>query len=176
MPNKNINLLPIDLAMGQGGGKALKLARSLAVSMSAGLILLLILGIGALYLFNRQLSSLTRKQDELRNSIRSLEETESGMVLTRDRLGKIDEVLAKRVVEGNFAKQALVLDLARGGIEFRESHLGSSESTLALTSTSSKSISDLFDGFFANEDFNTLTLNSLQFSPLSGYKIELGVY
>ncbi len=174
--NKGINLLPPDLAGGVGGGKLLFVARSLAFSLSAALIVLLTFGIVGMYLMNRQLTLLSDKQTELKQAVRSLEKTESGMVLTRDRLAKVKKIIANRKIEDRFDKQQLIVGYTRDNIRFRESLLQDTESSITFESDSSLAVSDLFDSFFANDNFERLILNSLQFSPFLGYRFELSVF
>ena len=173
---KLVNLLPSDLAAGGSAGKALVWAKSLAVSLSAGLLVLMSLGFGTLYYYNNRLSGLAEAETQLKQSIRSLEQTESGMVLTRERLKMVDKILATRTIEDRFDKQNELLALSREGIRFREIGLDQSDSSLVLESTSSRALSDLFDNFFVNDSFDELVLNSLVFNPFVGYRVDLGVY
>jgi hypothetical protein len=115
-------------------------------------------------------------ETQLKQSIRSLEQTESGMVLTRERLKMVDKILATRTIEDRFDKQNELLALSREGIRFREIGLDQSDSSLILESTSSRALSDLFDNFFVNDSFDGLVLNTLVFNPFVGYRIDLGVY
>ena len=172
---KTINLLPPDL-VGGGIKRAMLVVKSLAISLSAGLLVLVSLGFVAIFLFSNRLSDLNDRQAELRDSIRNLEQTESGMVLTRQRLEMVDRVLSTREIEDRFDKQNTVLALSREGIAFRESNIEQADSSLVIESSSSRALSDLFDNFFVNERFDRLYLNSLIFDPFTGYRVDLGVF
>ena len=90
-----INLLPTDLSPKGPVVRIAALVRSVAV-ISFSLLLITGLGISAFFIVNSlQIKNLNSANEELKGSIKSLEVTEQGLVLVRDRLGKVKQVLAQ---------------------------------------------------------------------------------
>ena len=90
-----INLLPTDLSP---KGPVIKLAKSLKNIAIAGFVVFIISLVSLivfLLFISTNLSSSTARQEQLKTSIKSLEQTEQRLVMVKDRLKYTKQVLGK---------------------------------------------------------------------------------
>src|SRR4030042_2652884 len=112
-----INLLPKDLLPSAGLIKTAKLLKNL-LTLGFGIFTIVLVGLVAFFVLNSiSLRSSTARQEELKNSIKALEQTEQGLVLVKDRLTKVKEVLAKDSGAEEGDNPAKVSSLTTAGVD-----------------------------------------------------------
>lgn len=172
----DFNLLPKDKTLSEKAIKTNKLLTKVAIATGVAFLLITAAGTGAYFLLNHQLNVAKQKQSDLTTSVQNLQSTEAGLILIKDRVQKVDSVLAARSSETSFEKQKSILDSAGGDISFKTSDIDTSRSVLELSSTSSLELLNLMQKLNARDDFATLYLNELLFNPLQGYTAKFEVF
>lgn len=175
MNAQTINLLPTDLGV---KSETTKVAGVLKIVTTATGIILLVLGSMAgayIILLSTQIAASNARQEALKASIGSLEQTEQRLVLIRDRIGKARPILQDQkttqdlVILANF-----VLSLPEG-VTFSEAEVVSGNIEVTFTSTNSQALAALLSNVVVNDSFEKVTLNSFSFNPVAGYLTVLGL-
>lgn len=172
----DLNLLPKEKAASKDVVKTVDLLKKVSFA-SAGVFLLVSAVLGVFYFLSlNSLISTRANHEELAARARSMQATEASLIFLKDRLQKTQIVLAARQNEETFAKQAELLSQASSEVTFKESELGSSNSTLELTTPDSKSLADYMSNIVANSSFRSLVLKELSFGLSAGYSLLFEVF
>ena len=164
-----INLLPTDLSPKGPVVKIAALVRSVAV-ISFSLLLITGLGISAFFIVNSlQIKNLNSANEELKGSIKSLEVTEQGLVLVRDRLGKVKQVLAQDSGADETAGLSKFITQVPQGVEMQEAIISKDGVETTFLATASTSLVQLMAGIISQESFKSVELVSFSFNPNAGY-------
>ncbi|RJR30411.1 hypothetical protein C4564_00325 [Candidatus Microgenomates bacterium] len=169
------NLLPAEVAPSKEVTRATKILNSLAVFSSAAFIVLALAGGSAFVYFNSKLNSLKTSESSLKNNIQNLQATESQLVLLKDRLSKIQNIIASREKESTFAKHKLVAELLPEDVVFEGSDLELSNSTIKITSGDSLALEALIKNMLVQNTLTSLTLSDLNYNPFLGYELKFEV-
>ena len=170
-----INLLPPELAGSKTIIKAGRILNIFAASAIAIFFIVASLGVFSIYVFTNELNDLTTQSDTLKTTIRSLEGVESRLVLIKDRVEKVQRVLADRKNEETFNKQKEIVDNMPASFTFEEAEIEGEKSILGIVSTSSSGMVELFNRILS-QNFVRLALNSIDFNQFAGYKVSLEVF
>ncbi len=164
-----INLLPGDLSPRGPVVRISNFIRSLAV-ISFSILILVALGIGALFVLNTiQIKSVTSQNEELKNSIRSLEKTEQGVVLIKDRLTKAKMVLAQESGKEEVEGLAKLYSSIEGIGEMAEAIVSRNAAEVTFIAPSSLVLSQLMGTIITQDSFKNIELMSFTFNPNAGY-------
>ncbi|KKS77642.1 MAG: hypothetical protein UV74_C0013G0169 [Candidatus Woesebacteria bacterium GW2011_GWB1_43_14] len=174
MPRK-IDLLPSEL---RADTKVVGYARNLrlvAMIVVVGSFFIFLGGVLALYLRSRTLSELETERKALENEVTNLEATEQQLVLVRDRIQKIKEVLDSRNNEELITNQAQLVNSFSEGLKFESAEIDPENSQLGVIAVSSREMSNLFDKLSSNRVFQAIVVEELGFSPVLGYQFYLNM-
>lgn len=172
MPKK-INLLPTRHKDATEVSGLRRLIRILTISSVVLSLSLAALGLAVIFLLSNQLKNLSRQQSELKTSITSLESTEQSLVLVKDRVQKIQELLSASADRDILTKLRFIADSLPPDLLISNSDLSSSGSFVELTAFSSSAIKELFSTLVKNKQFSSLILEDLKFNPVLGYQFTL---
>jgi hypothetical protein len=125
------------------------------------------------FIFNAvTLRSSTNKQAQLTGSIKALETVEQQYVLVKDRAQKIDTVEK----EGNaLIDYERYLNLALGlpdGSSMTSGKVYVDTIESVITVQKSSALTQVFSTVLANDNYDTVTLKTFNFSPKTGYNVE----
>lgn len=164
-----INLLPTDISPKGPVVKISNLIKNLAV-ISFVLFLLTALGMLAIFILNSvQLRSLNESSENLKTSIKSLETTEQGLVLVKDRLSKVKLVLA----DESGGQEAEGLGIINSGlptsVSLTEAVVSKDVLDVTFIATDSQGLAALMTRIISQEAFAKVDLVSFSFNPSTGY-------
>ncbi len=168
-----INLLPTDLSP---KAPAIKLAKSLKNLVIAGFVIF-ILGLMALigyFIFiSTELSSSAARQEQLKTGIKSLQETEQRLVLTKDRLKYVKEVLGETSATDDLEQlETLLLNLPEG-VSLNRMDVGKDKVELTLLAANSLGVTQSLASLTAAGLYQRIVLLSFSFNPDIGYLVTL---
>jgi len=176
MAVKKINLLPKEFVPGKAVTKPLKVIRQVSYLFLAGFAIIIALGFGSVYYYNNELKNVITEQDRLKNSIQSLQETEQQLILTKDRIAKIQSVLSTRSVEDKFSKQKIIIDNLPDKITLQSAEIRRDRSILDLQAINSRDLVNFIASVSSRTDFNQITMDGLNFNSFRGYTLSLQIY
>lgn len=175
MAAKSINLLPKEL-LKKDVSKSVLAARQISYGFVFIFFLVNAVFFGVEFYFNQQLSNIERNQSQLKNNIVNLEETEQRLILTKDRIQKIDNILNNRQIEDRVNLHSLLINNLPQNVFLESQEIDTSQSKIELVSTNSKDLVNFMASLYGREDFTSLALENMSYNPFTGYKIILEVY
>ena len=171
-----INLLPKGLAK---ESSSVKLAESVKKISQAGLILFilfLIAGIAYLFFLSSQVSSSSTLQDQLKVSIRSLEDTEQRVVLVKDRAEKSASVLDEPSASLSVISFETFSSNLPVGANLVESKITGEKTDATFLTRSSSDLVQLMAAITLSDFYERVELESFGFTPAAGYLITLNLF
>jgi hypothetical protein len=169
-----INLLPKD---DLGNLRDSALARGLRRVSYLSLGFFLFFSVGSfllLYYLGDGLKKAQIANSALRSEVRSLEATEQGLVLLKDRLGKISDILSLRDTNDAVEKQEKLLGTLGVTYSLRELKLSSDSPFVTIHAPDSLSMRDLFLSLYKSPDYENVRLVNLIYGS-DGYMVSLVV-
>lgn len=168
-----INLLPTDLAAKSPIKKTADVLKKVAIGGFV-LLFLFLIGSGAyLYFLNLQVRNSVANQEELKQSIESLEQTEQQLVIVRDRLDKAETVLGKESAAEELEDFEELAGLIPPTVAVTEADMVSGRSEVSLIAVSSSGLVQLMANLISLELYERIELTSFGFTPGSGYLVSL---
>lgn len=166
-----INLLPTDLTP---KGPVVKLANTLKLISYIAFSVLVITGIGLIAFFvinSLSIRSTNSQNEELKTSIESLEETEQGIVLVKDRLNKAKSLLGEK--SGREEAQALSNLMPQIGADATliEAIVDKAEFETTFVTLSSSVLSQLMATVVVQDTYKGIELISFSYNPNAGYVV-----
>ena len=170
---KSINLLPVELVASGSTLRNAKLLTTVSMGLFGLVIFMSILGGVSIYYFNSEKKDATSKVSDLKANIVNLQSAEQGLVLTKDRVVKIEEVLSARDVEARYQIQKYIVNSFPEGMLLEESEIESSGLKLIVDVINSAVLYDFVSSLRANESITSVNVKSLSYTPFDGYKFEM---
>ena len=168
-----INLLPKDLIPGAGFIKSAGILRRL-VTLGFAVFVIIAMGIVGFFIFNSlSIRNSDNKQSELKNSIKSLEQTEQGMVLVKDRIGKVQQVNALPSSAEESANLSTIFSQASGLGTLTEAIIEKEKLDTTFSVSSSSALTQLLATIVTGENYKRVELMSFSFNPNVGYLVSL---
>lgn len=169
----DINLLPTDIAPKGPVNKISNLLKRISIYGAVALVLFL-LGVGG-YIFFLQSQTRTSlaNQQELEQSIRSLEQTEQRVVLLKDRIKRAGSVFSVDTATPALDDFEELTFVVPAGARLTEAEITTENSEVSYLVTSSSDLAQLMAGVFSVEDYEKIELTSFGFSPTAGYLVGL---
>lgn len=168
-----INLLPTDLSPKSSIARTSQTIKSVSI---VALVIVVISTIGLIGYFafiSFQLNSSNAKQEQLKTNIRSLEQTEQSLVLTRDRIVNARKVLGKETTAEALEDLSSLFISLPPGIEIREAQVLSSKTELSLVAKSSSVLAQSLVLILASDYYKNIKLSSFAFNANVGYVLSL---
>lgn len=169
-----INLLPTELLPSAGLTRTAKLLRSV-LTVGFGIFVVAVLGLVGFFSVNAlSLRSSNARQEELKTSIKSFEQTEQGLVLVKDRLGKVKEVEAKDNADNEVAALSGLFGSLPAGVSLTEAVIAKDELDTTFVVGDSAVLGQFMAGLITTEGFSRIELLSFSFNPNVGYLVSVG--
>jgi len=163
-----VNLLPSELAPKKS---IVDIAKKLKKISTVGFIVFVVYvlsTVGILFIFSNRLNKLVQEENELKTSIKALEQTEQRLVLIKDRLDKASYAYSLPSSWGNlFDFKALVSEFPEG-ISWDKVSIKPKDLEFSVTTPNSISMSRLIEGLVKNELYTKVVLKGLNYDSFSG--------
>jgi len=167
-----INLLPTDLAPRPSVVKASGVIRKLT---TIGVILFIVsLGasIGLFLVFSNQLRDSTLRKAELEQSIKALQSTEQRLVLIKDRLGLVKDVLGRETATDELASISTLINNLPEGVTIKEAQLDQGSTSASLGAQDSLGLTKMMSTIVSLGTYDQVELLSIKFSPSIGFSAD----
>lgn len=169
----DINLLPTDIAPKSPVNKAANLLKKIAIYGAVALVLFL-LAVGGYILFvQSQIRTSIANQNQLEDSIRSLEQTEQSVVLLKDRIKRANTVLSEETATPALDSFEELTFTIPQTARLTEVEINTESTEVSYIVASSGDLTQLMAGLFSVEGYETVELTSFGFSPSAGYLVGL---
>ena len=168
-----VNLLPIDLSPKSASAKT---AAALKKVVTFGFIFLIVFLVGLiayLIILSIQYKASLKRQAQLKQSIKSLEQTEQQLLIIRDRLDKIKLIQARDSAIGGVGNLKYILANVPPTVNVRESKILGSKAELTFLARSSSDLVKTLSTILAGSYYSKIDLASFSFNPNYGYSVNL---
>ena len=166
-----INLLPTDLSPKSSIAKASQVIKNASI---VGLVLVIVSAVGIisfLTITSFQIRNSNTKQDQLKAGIKSLEQTEQRLVLTKDRLKYANEVLGKKTAVGAIEDLSLLFATLPEEVHIRETQITATKTELSLVAKNSSDLAKVLASLVATDYYESIKLTSFTFNMNLGYVV-----
>lgn len=171
-----INLIPEEVAP-KGAAARLSIFLRTVSAIGLTLFILVVFGLTSYYLVNYfQLRASESRQENLKNVISSLQDTESSLILLRDRLSKVKEVYAHDSADKNINAVSQVFAQVPSGISISDFETTLKKIDMSVIAQSSLSLSQFINVLITSDLFETINLKSFSFNPTGGYVATLEMF
>lgn len=170
-----MNLLPPEYTTSGTLAKFLKASKALGV-IALGVFIVFTVGISAFLVFSTiTLNNLNSDVNSLKTQITAEEQTETQIVLLKDRLSKIKKVLADDNVAKNLKSSEPVISLLGPNANLTQLDVGESKVDLSASFTASSDMAKFIQAVSATTSFKTINSTGISFSPNVGYIVGLSM-
>jgi|SRR3989344_6219702 len=169
-----INLLPREF---EPKGSILRISKGLKTYVIvSGIVFFVasILAVGTLFMLGRKVNTDKKSNDQLKNQISALKETEAALVLVQDRIQKINSVDKESQAKEEINILTEIRTILTEGVVISDSHLKEDIAEITLQSEKLTDMTDFLNIATNLSQFKSITLVSFEFKPGSGYKTTLG--
>ena len=167
-----INLLPKELT---AKGSVIKISKTLKRASVVGfsvLIVAIVLITALFFLLSYQNRQSNIRQDELKQSISALEQTEQRLILVKDRLDKTELVMGADSATRSVEQLDELNSILPEGVLLSSVTLEKNTSKITVIGNSSKVIAEFFSKMLASDIYSQIELESFSYNPLIGYSVE----
>lgn len=166
-----LNLLPPEYAVSTGLSRILNVTRMLGVIALAAFLIFGV-GIGAFFIISSiQLSGLNSSNNSLKSQILAQSQTESQVVLLKDRVKKIKLALNQPSSIKNLTNINPYLSVLGASSSVGELDVDATKMTATVNFKSNTDLSNFIQSITSSTAFKNVTETSFGFNPLSGYLI-----
>jgi len=172
----DLNLLPSDLKANKDVAKT---ARNLSkITFAIGFLFVVAAAVGgaALFLFTQQATRLSENQQTLRENVSALEDTEQSLILVRDRIQRVQNILSSRGSYESVKKSDDIIANLAENAEFESLEVRSDLSKLTIILKDSDALSNLITELDDTTKYKNITIEDLSFSALLGYQLTVTFY
>jgi len=166
-----INLLPTDLSPKSSIAKASQIIKNVSI---VGLVLVIVSAVGViafLVITSFQIRNSNTQQDQLKANIKSLEQTEQRLVITKDRLEYASEVLGKETAVGAIEDLSLLLSTLPEEVHIRDTQVTATKTELSLVAGNSSDLTKVLASLVATDYYEKVKLTSFAFNINLGYVV-----
>lgn len=168
----DINLLPTEITPKGVSYKVATVLRNIA-TVGFAVIVLAGVGLGAFFLLtSAEIRSSTARQSQYKTTIKSLESTEQSLVLLKDRVGKVKQVLGADTTTPYVQKVGAIVSSFPAEVTPREVQVGDI-TKISVTINDSAQLTKFMAGLITASKFKRLDLRGFSFSPAGGYLVSL---
>jgi hypothetical protein len=169
----DINLLPQELKPNKSVLIIARKLKQIAVISSSLLVLAFLLVIGTKYYFSRKTKESLSRQVDLESQIKSMENTEQQLVLIKDRIEKIISIVSKGTISEEIDVVNNISGILPEGMQIKDISMDKDLVGMTVVTGSLKSASQYINSVTSLSGLRYVNLISFDFSPISGYTIEL---
>lgn len=168
-----INLLPQEL---KPRGSILKLSKNLkniALLALVTLLLFVTLSLGAYFILDNRTSASTTNQEDLKQQIKALQQTEQRLVLIKDRLGKINSISKGPRANDEVERLNIVSTLFPENTYVEAVELGVKNAAVVISSDTLDNIAAYLASVVSSGEYVQINLAFLEYDPKQGYVVGL---
>lgn len=171
----NINLLPADVRPKESVVKTSRIVKKLIIVVFS-LFILSISVFGATYYRNlRKLKTTAGRISDLKTSISALEQTEQKLVLVKDRLSKISDVLSMPSVVGEIEILKDINDLSNSKIVIDTASLSVDNVMFTINVSDSETLVNLFSDLSNKKNYDSVEITSINYNAETGFNIGMRI-
>lgn len=166
-----INLLPTDLSPKSSIAKAAQIIKNTSI---VGLVLVVVSAIGVIAFLTTtsfQIRNSKTEQDQLKAGIKSLEQTEQRLVLTKDRLKYAEEILGKEAAVPALKDLNLLISSLPEEVNIRETQITATKTELSLIAKNSTALTQVLASLVVTDYYEKIVLTSFAFNISTGYVV-----
>jgi len=170
-----INLLPTDLSPKSSIARVSQVIKNASI---VGLVLVIVSAVGIIAFLtvnSFQIRNSNTQQDQLKAGIRSLEQTEQRLVLTKDRLKYAEEVLGKETSVGAIEDLSSLFFSLPEEVNIREAQISATKTELSLIARNSSALTQVLASLVATDYYEKIKLTSFAFNINSGYIVSVNL-
>jgi hypothetical protein len=168
-----INLLPQEL---RPRGSILKLSKNLkniALLALVTLLLFVTLSLGAYFILDNRTSASTTNQEDLKQQIKALQQTEQRLVLIKDRLGKINSISKEPRANDEVERLNIVSTLFPENTYVEAVELDVKNAAVVISSDTLDNIAAYLASVVSSGEYVQINLAFLEYDPKQGYVVGL---
>ncbi|OGM11453.1 hypothetical protein A2Z22_00180 [Candidatus Woesebacteria bacterium RBG_16_34_12] len=173
MNKSAINLLPVALAPKTFFINFAKNLKKLAILGFVALIITATVSITIFILFTNQINGLIKEEEDLKKSIKALEETEQRLILVQDRLTKADNILSQTKLNDEVPKAKSFIDDLPEKVIYSNVAIAPNNFKINLFTDDSEALAELFTKIIVSGKYQKVTLRSLNFNSEKGYSTSI---
>lgn len=167
-----INLLPKELT---AKGSVIKISKTLKRASVVGLSILIVAAVlitALFFLLSYQNRQTVSRQEELKQSIGVLEQTEQRLILVKDRLDKAELVLGADAATRSVEQLDDLNSILPEGVSLSAATIENGVSKITIFGNSSKVVAEFFSKLLTSDIYSQIELESFAYNPLKGYSVE----
>ncbi len=172
---KNINLIPDDHGVKGKAGRFTKIVKKIAMTWIFILIAGSIFGLSLSLFLSSQIRDNQAKEENLKNTLKTLETTEEKAFLIKDRVSKIKGILATLDGSPNAILIEKLSAALPSGLTVSAIAVDGSKGAITLTAQNSEVLTQLFDFLIKDETFHSVNLTDFNYAADFGYTVNLEV-
>ena len=169
-----INLLPHELKPKES---VLKFSKALKKIALIGFVSYLFLGalmVGAFIIISGRINATLSHQEELKSQVKALQNTEQSLLLTEDRLTKVNQVYDAENANGQVDIATEILGKLPEGVTFEGASLTPDETEVSVAVGASFYLTKFLETL-KNDDYKKVELTSFIYKNDVGYEVKLSL-
>ncbi len=172
---RKINLIPKELSVPPQIVKTSAIISKISIFLGILLVITILTTIGILIFYSFKLNDLKFAENNLKQRVGSLQQSEQRLFLAKDRIAKITKIRANESLSDDVLEFRKFSDAMAGNpdVSFSEISLDSKSSEISLISRTTNALSLIFSFLKATKTYENISLSSLGFNPGSGYILSL---
>jgi hypothetical protein len=170
----DINFLSQDLRPKSAVLNLSKSLRKVGLIMLVTLIAGSVLMLAIIIFFTQKTGSIIEDQNKLTTQIKSLQATEQKLVLVRDRIQKINSVLASDMTKGQLEVFKNISETLPGDVNLLDISVGNMGVRFNLTIINLESVSNTIKVLLSS-GFSSVKLSSFSYAPETGYSLTFDI-
>ncbi len=174
MPTK-INLLPKDLLVSKKASAAAQKLKTVSIVAATVSFFVGVAGIVSVFYFQSEVTKLQAEKQNLTATVLSLESAEQGLVLLKNRGTSLSQLISARLVESSYAKQRKLAESIPATSTLKQIETDSSQSSMSIVTSDSSTLSQIVKSL-TREQYGTVILDAITFSPTLGYELKVQVF
>ena len=171
----NINLLPEELAPNK---KALNISKKIFKVMIVWLVILIV-GAGSAFAYTLNLKSKINNsidnQEQLKNSIKALQETEQRLILIKDRLDKINLILNEKNSWEDLGNVKNIIEENSIEVNYQSSSIDPGSVEIGVVTADSLTLKLFLNDLIERSSYEKISIDTLEFTRGKGYGINFNL-
>lgn len=168
-----VNLLPTELLEKKGPYKLAESLKNIAIAGFAIFFAFLFGAFAYTLILSAQTRSSETKQNQLKQTIIALEETEQKMVLVKDRIGKANKIYSKSDISTSVENFELINANLSSNVFLMEAKIDDKKTEGSYSISSSLGLVRFMSNLLVSDLYSKITMKSFSFTPTFGYMVSL---
>jgi len=168
-----LNLLPADYTLSGPLRQLVKASRSINVIFLSS-FLITALGMGGFFIYSTiSLNNLITANNKLTSQIQAQSQAQQQIVLLKDRLSQVKLAYETPSSAANFEGIIPLLDLIKDNSILSELDVDSQKTSASIAFGSNSGLTNFLTTASTSTNYSNVTLSTFNFSPVSGYQINM---